>query len=438
MTTIENFSNRENSLLEPSMELFDLPSVEVHGRPNAETCRLADSLWPEVFLQLASWKCEDEKRQHWQRIVHSCRIAFAMCGSVRFHLNRIQTPRTMLDVIEAAHRAYLLTLMRSKPGGVHSSRLFPTTILQQRFPNELDPWTFDPPDETQYVLMQKRNEKDSPLPAKKRRLSFDRRHPIAAHYQKRLALVDEVIRGCAIFWQSKSIPYDCGLRRLRPIHTAIFHPNWCHGRLYTLGPYGHTNLSSKDRQRISFNGEPRVELDYSAMHPRMLYHLRGIDFQDDPYNLWGDTTTPEQRKVAKFVLNSAVNAKNARLACHCRVSLNERCGRRTRRKRGRALEGAKKMQAILKTTGLSFPDVYELALKSHGPISAYFGTGAGAELMRLDSAIALDVLYHFAQKCIPALGVHDSFIVPKSHRDELEQVMEDCYRARLGFLPVVK
>ena len=58
--------------------------------------------------------------------------------------------------------------------------------------------------------------------------------------------------------------------------------------------------------------------------------------------------------------------------------------------------------------------------------------------MRMDSSIAIDILYHFAKRGCPCLSVHDSFIVPTSEEQELKRVMHRFYYARTGFLPVVK
>ena len=85
-----------------------------------------------------------------------------------------------------------------------------------------------------------------------------------------------------------------------------------------------------------------------------------------------------------------------------------------------------------------FEQTYDLAAECHQRIADDFLTGLGRELMRVESSIALDVLYYFAAKGVPVLGVHDSFIVPHSYGKELRLVMQKCYRARLGFDPVVK
>ena len=51
----------------------------------------------------------------------------------------------------------------------------------------------------------------------------------------------------------------------------------------------------------------------------------------------------------------------------------------------------------------------------------------GMESMRTDGKIALDVLCHFAGQRIPALGVHDSFIVRISHEGELRWAMDEFF-----------
>jgi len=43
------------------------------------------------------------------------------------------------------------------------------------------------------------------------------------------------------------------------------------GRLYTEGISYYQGLSSIDRQDITINGKQTVEVDYSALHPMLLY-----------------------------------------------------------------------------------------------------------------------------------------------------------------------
>ena len=62
----------------------------------------------------------------------------------------------------------------------------------------------------------------------------------------------------------------------------------------------------------------------------------------------------------------------------------------------------------------------------------------GVDLMYRDSLIAEDILRHFLNKKIPCLTIHDSFIVPIHHKDELFQVMTEIYFKHLKFYPVIK
>ena len=54
-------------------------------------------------------------------------------------------------------------------------------------------------------------------------------------------------------------------------------------------------------------------------------------------------------------------------------------------------------------------------------------TGAGLELMNLDSKIVEFVIERFLTNNAVVLPVHDSFIVPVRHRDMLLQAMKDAW-----------
>ncbi|WP_420389605.1 hypothetical protein [Marinobacter sp.] len=56
------------------------------------------------------------------------------------------------------------------------------------------------------------------------------------------------------------------------------------------------------------------------------------------------------------------------------------------------------------------------------------GVCLGSQLQRIDSEIALEVMYHFAKKNIVCIGVHDSFLVQEKHESELREVMEEKYQ----------
>ena len=68
----------------------------------------------------------------------------------------------------------------------------------------------------------------------------------------------------------------------------------------------------------------------------------------------------------------------------------------------------------------------------HQPISKYFGTGIGIELMYTDSVIAEDVMLSFLKEGIIVLPIHDSFIIRTGYELSLSAQM------KLSFNKIVK
>ena len=137
-------------------------------------------------------------------------------------------------------------------------------------------------------------------------------------------------------------------------------------------------------------------------------------------------------------MNATINARTAQAAvsaCNSKTWLTTEAGHW---KRGKELEDARLLRDAQRETGLSFKEVQGLVMEFHRPIADFFGCDMGMQLMRTDGAIAFDVLSHFAGQGIPALGMHDSFIVPISHEDELRWAMDEFYFRRTGHRPVIK
>ena len=74
------------------------------------------------------------------------------------------------------------------------------------------------------------------------------------------------------------------------------------GRFY--GAY-YQGMPSKFRKNIYIDGKKTVELDYSGLHIRMLYHQLGLEFNEDPYAI-GDGS---QRNEYKLVSLISINAQ---------------------------------------------------------------------------------------------------------------------------------
>ena len=73
------------------------------------------------------------------------------------------------------------------------------------------------------------------------------------------------------------------------------------GRLYA--PI--QNYTKDNRKYYHFDGDPTIEIDYSSIHPHMLYHKEVLEFDgDDPYTIEGF-----DRGAVKLAFNIMLNRK---------------------------------------------------------------------------------------------------------------------------------
>ena len=188
------------------------------------------------------------------------------------------------------------------------------------------------------------------------------------------------------------------------------------GRFY--GAY-HLAMPKELRKCLLINGEPIVELDFSALHIRMLYHRAGIDYREDPYAVLCDNN--EERGIYKLVQLIAINSKNENQAV-------------------KAIRDQLRKNSIFDgLTNQAITARIQRFKKVHSGIAKYLNTGVGLKLQNLDSRITDIVLKKFTQAGIPCLPVHDSYIVQERYRDLLMDVMTEAYMEIMkGFRPVIK
>ena len=94
-----------------------------------------------------------------------------------------------------------------------------------------------------------------------------------------------------------SLPSENGVNHIRP-HGAL--RQIFNRESFSMGgrAYGWwQNLPKPWRAKLTINGEEVVELDYSALHPAMLYAERGLPLAGDPYCIDGH---PRGRAGAGF------------------------------------------------------------------------------------------------------------------------------------------
>lgn len=200
---------------------------------------------------------------------------------------------------------------------------------------------------------------------------------------------------------------------------AIFNRKFTlNGRLHTKGYMHYQGLSGEERKEITINGDPIIELDFSGLHPHLLYAKEGIQLNEDPYHIVDQR--PEVRPFLKHILLCMINAKN-QLKAKQAVSQWTKDNYR---------EWAKLKQMGI-TSVISLMAAFR---EKHKPIAHHFCNGKerGLKVMNLDARIALDIVNHFAKQNKPILAIHDSFIVQYQYEEDLRQIMEQTYRKRSG------
>ncbi|MFP4572919.1 MAG: hypothetical protein ACLFNW_08120 [Desulfobacterales bacterium] len=198
-------------------------------------------------------------------------------------------------------------------------------------------------------------------------------------------------------------------------------------RVYNLGSfdlggrfYGafHLRMPSELRQLTYINGNNMAEADYKALHIRMLYHMEQIDYRGDPYE--AICKNPEDRSFFKRLQLIAINAPTET----------------------KVLKGIRheiwKNDLNYKSKNNDLYPLLERFKQAHKPIAKYLATGIGRTLQNMDSAITESILMTLKKKGIPALPVHDSYVVEEKHKGLLAEVMNETYEKFMGYQPVIE
>jgi hypothetical protein len=176
------------------------------------------------------------------------------------------------------------------------------------------------------------------------------------------------------------------------------------------------------RMRIVFDHVLTAEIDFSGLHIIILYAQQGVDYwlevNRDPYilpNLAGIDPEIDMRSVAKSLLLIAINS-NDEAQTYRAFKRQAKSGSREKKLTDSQLS------AIL--VGLK---------QLHEPIADSFASGAGINLMYVDSQITAKIIerftYHY--KC-PILTIHDSYIVPFGYDYILKEEMQKAFEAVTG------
>ncbi|SDM28834.1 hypothetical protein SAMN05216360_101446 [Methylobacterium phyllostachyos] len=175
-----------------------------------------------------------------------------------------------------------------------------------------------------------------------------------------------------------------------------------HGRWYGWWQ----NLPKERRAELLINGEFVIEPDFAALHPTLLYALRGHVLQHDPYALRG-----YERSVGKAVLNRAINAKTIPLAI----------GSLMEKRHVLKSDGSPEWVYGYKETA----HIVEKVLDANPAIRDDIGSDAGVRLMGIDAGMMHRVMKACSVAGIPVLPVHDSVIAPNSKEGQVTAIMSE-------------
>lgn len=175
------------------------------------------------------------------------------------------------------------------------------------------------------------------------------------------------------------------------------------------------------REMITLDHYATAELDYSGLHIVILYAQEGINYwaevSEDPYRLGINDFDPEidLRKAAKLLLLTAINAGDEKKTF------------------GAFRNQADKGSPEKRLTDEQLKALLGALRRKHGPISHKIASGAGIDLMYVDSQITEKLIerftYHY--RC-PILTVHDSYIVPFGYDRILHEEMEQAFEQVTG------
>ena len=191
----------------------------------------------------------------------------------------------------------------------------------------------------------------------------------------------------------------------------IFNVDFEHGGRFYGGFW--QQIPSEYRDRLTIHNHLTGEIDYSQIHPTILYNKIGQPMVDelhrpiDPYSF-----DDENRKSNKKVFNTMLNSKNFK-ECEWACSHND--------------------GFVLPKKYKTWEDFLNHIQTFHKPISDYFFTGYGLKLQRLDSDICETVLMEMFSVGKIVLPVHDSFVTTWDNYLALGQCMNKASLKHLGF-----
>lgn len=189
------------------------------------------------------------------------------------------------------------------------------------------------------------------------------------------------------------------------------------GRMYNQNIMGIENRKSKDRHKITIDGNPSVEIDYSALHIRILAALYNKQLPaEDIYMsmLPENERTKDNRNVLKLCVNSMLNVNSERAAM---ASFREHLS-----------------NFPDNTFGGSTRAVLDAIYSGIGELKDYlYSVNLGLRLCNYESMMMTEVVTVFAALQKAILPIHDSAIVQLTDKELLMYSMSDAFKKSMEY-----
>lgn len=204
-----------------------------------------------------------------------------------------------------------------------------------------------------------------------------------------------------------------------------FSANFKHGGRFYGAFWLESNICPKEfRKLITINNEATVELDYSAIHPSILYALEKLPIPNDIYNIPGYDSN--NRGIIKSLILLSLNCKSEKstmAALNANYSVDH---------------GSRYTEQIPDFSFNALRILIDTVKAYHQPISKYLFSGIGLQLQHMDSCLMEAVLKKCFNNNCCALPIHDSILVPKRFQDYAYNVMSIEFQKMFGQIPIIK
>lgn len=172
-------------------------------------------------------------------------------------------------------------------------------------------------------------------------------------------------------------------------------------------------IPSEFRKHVTINGQDTVEVDFSTLHPLLMYQEHQVEPPPgDFYDVgWEGKDWNTARPIFKKIFNAILNDESGFFQVR---------------------------KEDLKVLGMTGAEAKQKLFVKHPLLKRVAGKGLGLRYQFIDSQIAERVMIKLLDIGIIALPIHDSFIVAATHQQALVDAMIEAFHLIVGSNPLIK